>query len=171
MLKKVVALVAMVLLVGATAAGAQEYPPAGDTVTVSDTTVEPGEPITVNAQVYQPSSTVTFTFFSEPVMLGTDTANGSGVASLTATIPANATPGTHRIDATGTGADGQPLTVSVNVTVLGATAGSNLPTTGSGSTAPLTQMAVAALAGGGLLVLLANRRRAERSQVRETAGV
>jgi LPXTG-motif cell wall-anchored protein len=61
--------------------------------------------------------------------------------------------------------------VSVNVTVLGATAGSNLPTTGSGSTAPLTQMAVAALAGGGLLVLLANRRRATRSQVRETAGV
>jgi hypothetical protein len=170
MLKKVVALAAMVLFLGAAAAGAQEYPPADDTVTVSDTTVEPGQPVTLSARVFQSGSTVTFTFFSAPVVLGTATANSSGVATLTATIPSNATPGTHRIEATGTGADGQPLTVVINITVLGA-AGSGLPTTGSGSTAPLTQLAAAALAGGGLLVLLANRRRGARAEARETAGV
>ncbi|MGH9085537.1 MAG: LPXTG cell wall anchor domain-containing protein [Acidimicrobiales bacterium] len=168
MLKKILVLAAGLLLLGATAAGAQQYPPAGNTVTADDTTVAPGEPITLSAQKFQGS--VTFTLFSAPVVLGTATANSAGVATITATIPSNTTPGTHRVEATGTGLDGQPLTVVLTITVTGA-AGSGLPTTGSGSTTPLTQLAVAALAGGGLLVLLANRRRSARAEARETVGV
>ena len=167
MLKKILVLAAGLLLLGTGVAGAQQYPPAEESATVSDTTVEPGQPITIRVEGFQ--GTVTFTLFSAPVVLGTATANSAGVATLTATIPENTTPGTHRIDATGTGLDGQPLTVSVNITVLGA--GTGLPTTGSGSTTPLTQTAVAALAAGGLLVLLANRRRSTRREARETVGV
>jgi len=169
MLKKVVLLAAALVLVTAGTAAAQDYPPAGDTVTVSDTTVEPGQSITLSARTFQAGSTVTFTLFSAPVVLGTATANSSGVATITATIPANTAPGTHTIEATGVDEAGNPLTVTTTITVLGGAA--DLPTTGSASTTPMTQVALAVLAGGGLLVLLANRRRTTKTEVRETAGV
>lgn len=169
MVKKILMLGAVLLFLTAGAAQAQTYPPGGNTVTANDTTVTPGQSITLSAQVFQPGATVTFTLFSAPVVLGTATANSSGVATLTATIPSNTTPGTHTIEATGTGSNGQPLTVVLSITVAGA--GTGLPVTGSSNTTPMTQVGVAAIAAGGLLVLLAKRRHDRKAAAREVASV
>lgn len=169
MFKKTLALAAVLLFATAGIAGAQTYPPADTpSVAVSDTTPAPGQPITITADGFLPGSTATFTLFSAPVVLGTATVNAQGVVSLTATIPANTTPGAHRIEVSGTGANGQPLTVVQNITVTGAAAGSNLPTTGSDTSIPLTQVAIGVMAFGGLMVVMANKR---RNASRQTAGV
>lgn len=177
MLKKTLLLGAALLFVMAGTAAAQDadaYPPTpAESLTVSDTTPAPGQSITITACCFMPGTTVTFTLFSAPVVLGTATADAGGVATLVATIPADTTPGTHTIEATGIGIDGAPLTVTQTITVVAAgQSAAPLPTTGSGSTTPMTQVALAAIAGGGLLVLLANRRRSTgRVDQRETAGV
>lgn len=166
MTKRILALAAVLLSAMAGTAVAQTYPPGGNTATANDTTVAPGDAITLSAQIFQPGSTVTFTLFSAPVVLGTATANSSGVATLTTTIPAGTAAGTHTVEASGTGSTGAALTVVLSITVLAG--GTGLAVTGSPSTAPMTQIAIGAIAAGGLLLLLANRR---RSAKRETAGV
>lgn len=168
MLKKTLALAAVLLFATAGAAGAQTYPPAvTESVAVSDTTPALGQPLTITAEGFLPGSTSTFTLFSAPVVLGSATVNAQGVVSLTATIPSNTTPGAHRIEVTGTGADGQPLTVVQSITVTGA-AGASLPTTGSDSALPLTQIAIGVMAFGGMMVVMANKR---RTASRSTVGV
>lgn len=173
MIKKILLLSAGLLFAAAgtaSAAPAQDcYPLCSNGVTSSDTTVSPGESITLSARTFQ--GNVTFTLFSEPVVLGTVAANSDGVATITTTIPANTSPGTHRVEATGTGVDGQPLTVVLSITVAGSGAGGVMARTGTSSTVPMTQVAIAALAGGGLLVLMANKRRGTKVQARDTAGV
>ena len=171
MVKRLLALGAVVLIAAAGPAGAQDYPPGGDDVAVSDSSVEPGQPITISAQIFQPGTSVTFTLFSAPVVLGTATADANGVATITATIPTTAAAGTHTIEASGIGADGQPLTVTQTITVLGATGAGSMPDTGSSNSVPATQVAIAAITGGGLLVLLGYKRRSAKTEVRETAGV
>jgi hypothetical protein len=167
MVKRLLALAAVLLIAMAGTAAAQAYPPGGNTITANDTTVAPGDSITLTAQIFRPGSVVTFTMGS--VVLGTATANSSGVASLTTTIPAGTAPGTHTIQATGTSSTGAPLTVVLSITV--AAGGTGLPVTGSPSTAPMTQIAIGAVAAGGLLLLLANRRRSAKHPEHETAGV
>lgn len=159
-MKRVLTIIGVLLVAGATPAFAQQYPPGEDAVFVSDTTVVPGEPITISAQVFQPGSTVTFVFESAPVTLGTATANANGVATLTVEIPSTATPGPHTITASGTGADGNPLSVVINITVVGARAGAALPVTGSQGSVPLVRIGAGLLAAGGIAVLMARKRRA-----------
>ncbi|MGQ0433935.1 MAG: hypothetical protein ACT452_16185 [Microthrixaceae bacterium] len=167
MVKKVLVLAALLLFATAGVAQAQTYPPEGNTLTANDTTVAPGDPITLTAQTYQVGASVTFTMFSAPVVLGSATANSSGVATLTTTIPAGTTSGTHRVEATGTGANGQPLTLVLSITVGPA----GMPVTGTANTTPMTQIAIGALAAGGLLMLMANKRRSAKADARETASV
>lgn len=170
MLKKILGLAAVVLFATAATASAQAAPPSYNgrpsSVTVSDGTVEPGQTVKTDAQIFTPGATVTFTFFSAPVVLGTAVADANGVASLTWSVPANADAGTHRVEASGLGINGQPLTVSTTIQVAGA--GSALPTTGSDSSVPLTQLAIGVMVFGGLMVVMANKRRAA---ARDTAGV
>jgi|SoiMethySBSTD1v2_1073268.scaffolds.fasta_scaffold118758_2 LPXTG-motif cell wall-anchored protein len=174
MVKRIV--IAIVTAVGLTAAaavatpaGAQQYPPAGNLCTVSDTTVSPGQSITLTCGTYLGGATVTFTFFSAPVDLGSATADGSGVVTAELTIP-QAAAGAHTITATGQSASG-PLTNSVSLTVsasgssgAGAGAGTSgtggLPRTGDDSSVPLARAAIVLVAAGGALVFLARRRRA-----------
>lgn len=170
MVKKVLALAAVLLLATAGAAQAQPYPPGGNTITADDTTVAPGESITLSAQIYQSGAPVTFTLFSGSVVLGTATANSGGVATLTTTIPANTAPGSYTIEASGTGANGQPLTLVLSITVTGAGT-SGLPVTGSSNSGTMTQVAIAAIAAGGLFVLMANKRRSSKLDEREPASV
>jgi alpha-L-fucosidase len=162
-----VAIAAAALLALAAPAQAQQYPPDTVFITVSDTTVVPGQPIDISAGLFVPGSPVGFTFFSQPVNLGTATADGDGVATLSVNIPSDATPGTHTITAAGTGIDGAPLSVSTTVTVLadgaagagpdgGATGG--LPRTGS-DPMPIARIAAALLAVGGGLLFITRRRR------------
>lgn len=174
MLKKLLVATAALLFIAAPMASAQGYGD-DDTVTTSDSTPAPGQSITLSAKTFV--GPVTFTLFSAPVVLGTVNANSAGVATITATIPADTTPGSHRIEATGTGVDGQPLTVTTAITVTGAGGGTggsgsgNLPTTGTDSAVPMTQVAIGAIAAGGLLLILGKRRASRSEPARETAGV
>lgn len=157
------------LLAVSTPAQSQEYPPPANGVFISDSTVFAGQVIIIQAGVFAPGSTVTFNFFSQPVLLGTAAADASGIATLEATIPTNATPGTHTIVASGIAPDGSPLEVSTTITVVadgadgaavgGGAAGGDLPRTGSNSV-PVARIGAALLAVGGGLLFVTRRRRA-----------
>lgn len=159
------------LTLGLIAAGApaeaQQYPPAVTGCTVTDTTVTPGQSITITCSGYLGGVTVTFTFFSQPVDLGSATADASGVESFSATIPSNAAVGAHTITATGASASGT-LTNSVAVTVVGAGAGAagagatgagDLPRTGDDTSIPLARVAALLVAAGGIALFFARRRK------------
>lgn len=172
MLKKILLLTAALLFVSAGTATAQdgEYPPAEDEIVADDTTVAPGETMVLGIQVCNPGSTASFTL-DNSTALGSGTASSSGRAEATVTIPSSTSPGTHTITGSCADPEGGTLTQVLSFTVT-APGGGGLPATGSGSTTPMTQIAIAAIAGGGLLVLLANKRRtAGRADRRETAGV
>src|SRR5262245_61924596 len=99
------------LVVAAVPADAQQYPPAANFLTVSDTTPFPGQTITISSGTYLPGTTVTITFFSQPVSLGSAIANSVGTVSVQGTIPADTPLGQHTVQASGQTAAG-PLTQS-----------------------------------------------------------
>ncbi|MGB2860591.1 MAG: MBG domain-containing protein [Candidatus Microthrix parvicella] len=76
-----------------------EVTPAAASITGVPATTDPGEVIEVTATGFVPDETVTFMLNSEPVVLGTATANRFGTATATLTIPD--LPGDHTITATG----------------------------------------------------------------------
>jgi LPXTG-motif cell wall-anchored protein len=156
MFKKIATIAALLLVATIGVAQAQDYPPATNSLVASDNTVDRGQVVAFTARTFRPGTVVTFTFFSDPVRLGTATAGSNGVATLSAAIPANAAAGTHRVEATGTGSNGSPLTVSASLVVSGAR--DPLPKTGSDSTWPLATAGVLAVAVGGLLLLVVRRR-------------
>jgi len=172
MLKKTLLLAAALLFVTAGTASAQdgEYPPAEDEIVADDTTVAPGEAMVLGIQVCAPGATASFVL-DNSTTLGSGTADGSGRAEATVTIPSTTTPGTHTITGSCADPDGGTLTQVLSFTVTAPGAAQPLPTTGSDSTTPMAQIALAAIAGGGLLVLLANKRRSSGRTERETAGV
>jgi hypothetical protein len=164
-------LLAMALVLGmvvaAAPADAQQYPPAANFLTVSDTTPTPGQTITITSGTYLAGTTVTITFFSQPVNLGSGIASAVGTVSVQGTIPADTPLGQHTVQASGQTAAG-PLTQSVSVTVVaaesagGGTSGS-LARTGDDSSIPLTRVAAVLVATGGALVFVARRRRQRRA--------
>ena len=163
-MKKALALTALLLLATVTTvsvAGAQAYPPGSNQIIVDKATVGPGGSITTSAQTYQVGATVTFTLLSTPAVLGTAVANSAGVATLTATIPADTVAGAHHIQASGIGASGVTLTQQAAITVSGSTTATTaaLAKTGTSSTRPLTEAGIGAVAFGGLVLLVARRRR------------
>ena len=162
MLKRLLVLSLAVVALSAAPASAGTYPPPGNNVVADDTTVVAGQDLTLTARTFMAGTSVTFTMFSAPIVLGSSAANASGVASLTASVP-NVATGTHMIEASGTGADGLPLTVSTEVTMsapaaAGGTGGTDLPRTGSSSTLPMARIAVSLLAVGALMVFGARWR-------------
>lgn len=166
MVKRILAVGAALLIATAGAAQAQTYPPGGNTITANNTTVAPGGAIVLGIQICQPGATASFDL--ESVALGTATANSSGVASLSTTIPSSTSVGTHSITGSCTGANGQPLTLVLSVTIG---TGSGIPVTGSSNTLPMTQLAIGAIAAGGLVLLLGNKRRNAKRDTHETAGL
>ena len=165
MLKRLLVLSLAVVALSAAPASAGTYPPPGNNVVADDTTVVAGQDLTLTARTFMAGTSVTFTMFSAPIVLGSSAANASGVASLTASVP-NVATGTHVIEASGTGVDGMPLTVSTEVAVSapaappasGGTGGTDLPRTGSSSTLPMARIAVSLLAVGALMVFGARWR-------------
>lgn len=170
MVKRVIVLGAVALLLcSSPAALAQGYGrPAA--LTVSDTTVNPGQAVTVRGSGYADRAQVTLIFESTPVELGRAIADDSGSFTRDVTIPANATAGNHTIRARGLGANGSSLEQSVRVAVLGASAGggpganraansSGLARTGSDGAISLTQLgAVLILLGAGVVAVVRRRR-------------
>ncbi len=164
MLRKTLA-VALLCLVGmATPALAGEEYSDEDALVLSDTTVAPGEEFTATVGVCEPGTEATFDI--DGTEAGAGTANAEGQASATLTAPT--AEGTHTVTGTCIGPDGETVVLSSTLTV--GAAGGPLPATGSDSSAPLARIGFAVLVVGGLLVLVANRRRADAGD-RQAVGV
>ena len=169
MLKRLIAVGGLAVLAMAAPAAAQQYPPAVNTLTCSDTTPAPGQTITVEGRTFAPGGTATVMLGSE-VTLGSATANAAGVFALQATIPANTPLGPQTLVATGPAANGQTLTLSIVCQVVAAQGGgagptSNLPRTGSDTSIPLAKIGLGLLALGGVIYAVASKRRRALSAV------
>lgn len=92
--------------------------PAPPGLTVSDDTLVAGQSFTATARGFRPGTLVTFTI--DGVVLGTAIADAQGVASATLTIPAGIGAGRRTLVATGIGADGRPLVLSLVITIAAA---------------------------------------------------
>jgi hypothetical protein len=165
MVKRMVAAAAVALGLLAVPAGAQQYPPAVNSLTVSDTTPTPGQTIDITAQTFVGGSSVTVTLNPETVLLGTATSDPTGVARLAGTIPASTPLGAHTIVAQGTASDDTPLTLTVSINVVaadgsgGSGTGGGLPRTGDDTSLPLARIGLALAAAGGVITAVAAKRR------------
>ena len=184
MVKKISLVLVVGLLMTATGvAAAQPYPPQACTtkaLSVSDTTVVPGQAITISGCGFAPDSPVRITFESIPVLLATLLARPSPTDSFATTVnvPSDAPVGAHTLKATGVGTDGAPLVLSVPIEVTepggsaatgaggagtGGTGASGsrgtLSRTGAGAALPLAQLGAAlVLVGAGTLAVVRRRR-------------
>ena len=155
------------LTLGASPAAAQYSPAATVTVIVSDSTPGRGATVTVGitnnpsappGQQMAVNVVVTIDLFSDPVRLGSFTTDRNGNGQASVVIPANTTPGRHRIELRGTSKAGTPLTVSRAITVTGAAGATRpLPRTGSDN-ADLARMGAVLVVGGGAAAYAARRR-------------
>ena len=169
MVKRLLIVGVVVLTALAAPAAAQQYPPAVNSLTVSDTTPTPGQTISIEGRTFAAGSTATVVLTSDPVTLGSPTADAAGVIALNATIPADTTLGSHTLTATGPAPDGTTLSLSLTLDVVAAdgsgTGSGSLPDTGSNSSIPLAQVGLGLAAFGGVVVALAGRRRRSLSRV------
>jgi hypothetical protein len=129
---------------------------------VPATPVDEGDSITISVEGFAPNAEVTFTLHSEPIVLGTATADADGAATATFTLPSGVV-GAHTIEATGLGLDGTAFSVVQDVTISippppTSTASASAPA----SPPPAAWLLVAAvsgvLAGGWLLRAMRSRR-------------
>jgi PKD repeat protein len=134
----------------------------------------PGDKVTASGTGFAPGETVTVTFNSVPVVLGTPTADRLGALDFTFAIPAGAEVGEHTVDLVGSVS---AVPVSLAFRVLPASTPGDGSTSANGPTEPsvvhrlgMTGLDVRpALLLGGLaiaagLVLLLVRRRRQRSE-------
>ena len=175
----------LLLLAGpAFAQSNKKYPPKSDNLTVSESTVSPGESFTVSGDGAEPGATVTFTLkrsssalgadralaagagmarlvaavrpqAQSSVTLGSTTANGAGQFSATLTIPSGTDPGVYTVTAT----SGGDVLAVVTIRVAAASGGiGDLPFTG-GNVLPGLAIGASLIVAGGLLLLSLKRRR------------
>ena len=165
MVKRLIALGALAVLAMAAPAAAQQYPPAVNSLTVSDTTPSPGQTITIQGQTFAEGATATVVLNSDPVTLGSATANAAGQIVLQATIPTDTPLGSHTLVASGPAPNGQMLSLSLAIEVVPAqgggtgTSGGNLPRTGDSTSLPLAKVGLGLLAAGGVIYSIAAKRR------------
>lgn len=121
--------------------------------------VRPGE--TVGVQVFSlvPGTEVRFTMHSDPLDLGTQTANADGYAGTSFRVPAGTPAGRHEVVAEAVDPYGNRLSASYAFVVLAAAddPGEQLPVTGS-SAGPLAALATSFLVLGSGAVAFARRR-------------
>ena len=139
---------------------AQDYPPASG-ATISDTTVLPGQQVTVVTAPgsFAPGTTVTVTVPGTSVS-GTAVVGANGSASFTFTLPLGTAPGAYSVVFTGGGSTASvAFTVVAPVTAGGGGGQGNLPRTGSDQLVPLTITGLVLVGVGGGIVIASRRRR------------
>ena len=138
--------------------------------------------ITIDLGGFGPLTLVVVTLRSEPVVLGTFTADAQGRVRATVTLPGDVTVGNHSLTVAGTDAAGRPYAVTSPVVVAAAittttrTATINTPTTRTisgnvesngllartGRTlGPVAAVGALLVVGGGVLTVVARRRQRE----------
>jgi LPXTG-motif cell wall-anchored protein len=154
-------LAAAMLMVAAFAAGPAfaQYDGGDQALTVSDTTPAPGQTLHVEGCCFQSSSNVDIVIRSTPQLLAQVDADPSGQVAADVTIPSDIEPGEHRLTVSGVGADGAPMTLAIQLTVLGrASDSAGLAQTGIAIGSMVGAGVV--LIGGGLLLARVRRRAA-----------
>jgi LPXTG-motif cell wall-anchored protein len=133
-----------------------------DGATVSDNTPVAGEAVTIEVGGFAPYSEVTIELHSDPIVLGTFTADGEGVVHATVNLPAGVS-GSHDVVVMGSNALGAPVVATIPVTIA-ADSGTNstddgglLPRTGSNTTTIVTLGGVLIVLGGGATVITRKR--------------
>jgi hypothetical protein len=135
------------------------------TATVTAGSIEPGATIEVTGRGFLPREDVHGTLHSDPVDLGTETADDDGVVVFAVTLPADLEPGTHNVELVGATSG---VVVTADLTVVSETGGTTptsvsggstittteLPRTGNGETGSIGLAVVAA----GCALVLATRR-------------
>jgi LPXTG-motif cell wall-anchored protein len=165
MVKRLIALGVLAVLAMAAPAAAQQYPPAVNSLTISDTTPCVGQTVTIEGRSFAPGGTVTVVLNSDPVTLGSATADAAGVIALQATIPEGTQLGAHTLVATGPAPNGQTLSLSLAIRVVAdcggasTTAAGTLPRTGDDTSIPLAKIGLGLAAAGGVIAALAAKRR------------
>jgi hypothetical protein len=163
-------------------AHAQDYPPSSGGLTVSESTISPGESFTVSGEGAEPGAIVTFTLkrssaalsgrrmlaarpgldrlvaavrpqAQSAVVLGRTTANADGEFSATLTIPLGTVPGVYTL----TAASGGEILSVATLRIVAAGVG-NLPFTGA-TVLPGLAVGATLIVVGGLLLLSLKRRR------------
>ena len=160
-----VALIALAAFgVAAPAANADDSYTGTCGITLSPTTVTPGETVTITATGFNAGAVVTFT--SDSVEIGTAVADDHGVATFPWVVPADYALGSHTIHADGDGCT-DPANVA-ELTVVSAvdqtqttTDTGTLPRTGN-DYSNLLRIGVLLIAAGALVVL-ATRKRSNQS--------
>jgi hypothetical protein len=161
----------------------KKYPPKSGNLTVSESTVSPGESFTVSGDGAGAGATVTFTLkrsssalggnralaagpalaglvagvrpqAQSSVPLGSTTANAAGEFSATLTIPSGTDPGVYTVTAT----SGGDVLAVVTIRVVAASGVGGLPFTG-GNVLPGLAIGATLIVAGGLLLLSLKRRR------------
>lgn len=122
------------------------------TCELSDTTVSPGDEITVSGENWQQGATVSIILRPEQIVLGTATVGADGSFSITVTIPEDIRPGPHQITCKGRNTKGNVRVQNTTITVLGETV---TPPPGTGTASTGASINVPFWAGlAGILVLL-----------------
>lgn len=116
--------------------------PSTPTCTASDTTPDRSQSVTVACSGWQPSTSVTITFQSDPVLLATVTTTASGTLSASVTIPSNATTGSHSLVLVGTASNGLSRTVTIPLTVTGQVTATSTPTNATSTAVPATTVPI-----------------------------
>jgi hypothetical protein len=126
---------------------------------VSDTTISPGDQVTVSGKRWQRGSTVTFTLQPEDINLGSTTVGQNGKFSAVVTIPDSIQPGPHTIVCSGFDRRGDPFVLATDVTILGVVGGGGAAFTGTILNVPLWMVLIAALFAAGVVAVAIGRRR------------
>ncbi len=145
------------VLVMPVAAGASGYSGTDDGVEISDDTLTFGQQFTVSASGFKPASVVQVFMKSDPVLLGSLTADATGTVSGSFTVPAGTPAGSHTVEFQGTSPADVPLVLQQSVSVSASSGGGNATT---GAAVIPFALAGAGLAGAGLMVRSLGRRRA-----------
>ncbi|MDY7100914.1 MAG: LPXTG cell wall anchor domain-containing protein [Actinomycetota bacterium] len=124
---------------------------------MSDSSPAPGQTVDLVIDGFLPDSQVSVVLRSDPIALGTFTADGDGVLRTSVVIPAGVAAGSHSIVASGVNAANEPVTATIAITVAAVGSGA-LPSTGGDIAAVLT-VSVALLAAGIASMLVGRRRR------------
>lgn len=117
-------------------------------ITVTPSTPSAGGSVTIDSSGWMHDTDVTITLHSNPVVLGTVTADANGDVHAVETIPAGTAAGAHTIELTGTDSTGAPRDVSTAITV--GSGGGSLPRTGAAIAAMVGVAAVLFAAGTAL---------------------
>ncbi len=167
-------LAALALLSLSTPAGAQGYPGTGS-ITLDKTTVPQGGTVGVTCTGFAPGTDVQITLHSDPVDLGTATADDNGEVHQNITIPPGTATGQHSVTCSGLSASGGSLTLTAElmVTATGTTPVTNPTTSGTGTlprtgsdTTELLRVGVVLIVAGAALAVIVRRRSSDDRRTR-----